>query len=93
MKRYKSLTAIISLITILLIIPMFATAQGRGLFPLTYGGNYPYGDLNDLPAIAFSVANGSVVHNNPNMTLGFVTAIGYSTWFQTLMTTHNVSIL
>jgi hypothetical protein len=86
MKQCKSLTAIISLITILLIMPMFATAQGQGLFPLTYGGNYPYGDLNDPPAIAFSVINGSVLYNNANMTIGFSTAIGYPQGIQTLMT-------
>ena len=86
MKRYRLLTAIISLITILLIIPMFATAQGQGLFPLNYGGNYPYGDLNDPPAIAFSVTNGSVLYNNANMTVGVSTAIGYPQGLQTLMT-------
>jgi len=85
MKQCKSLTAIISLITILLIMPMFATAQGQGLFPLTYGGNYPYGDLNDPPAIAFSVTNGSVLYNNANMTVGVSTAIGYPQGLQTLM--------
>jgi hypothetical protein len=86
MKRYKLLTAIISLITILLIMPMFATAQGQGLFPLNFGGNYPYGDLNDPPAIAFSVTNGSVLYNNANMTIGFSTAIGTPQGLQTLMT-------
>ena len=86
MQRCKLQTAIISLITILLIIPMFATAQGQGLFPLNYGGNYPYGDLNNPPVIAFSVINGSVLYNNANMTVGFSTAIGTPQGIQTLMT-------
>ena len=85
MKRYKLLTVIISLITILLIMPMFATAQGQGLFPLTYGGNYPYNDLNDSPAIVFSVTNGSVLYSDLNLTVS--TAIGTPHGIQTLMAT------
>jgi hypothetical protein len=72
-----------SSLSLLMVKP--ANAQG---FSFSYGGNYPYNDLNDSPAIVFSVANGSVVHNSPNnLTLGFVTGIGSAHGLQTLMTT------
>jgi|GEM_PF-4338593 hypothetical protein len=54
--------------------------------PFSYGGNYPYDDLRDQPAIVFSVTNGSMLYNNSNMSVDFSTAIGYPQGLQTLMT-------
>ncbi len=64
-------------------MPLFAAAQG---FSFSYGGNYPYHDLNDSPTIVYSTANNSAVPNNPNMTVWFSAAIGYPPGLQTLMT-------
>ncbi len=87
----KLLLAIGYLSAVFLAMSLFVTVQGQG-FSFSYGGDYPYGDLylDDSPAIVFSAANGSVVYNNPNMTLGFSTGIGFPQGIQTLMTTLTV---
>jgi len=83
-KLGRCLKAVGALITLFLILPLFATVQG---FSFSYGGNYPYNDLNDSPVITFSVENGSVLYNNPNLTLGLSAYIDTPQGLQTLMVT------
>lgn len=80
---------IVTLGIVFLIASPFADAQGMSL---SYGGNYPYGDLHDYdglplrPVITFSAANDSVVYSNSNMTLEFSTnPNSYPQGIQTLM--------
>jgi hypothetical protein len=79
----KSVAAIVTLSIICSAMPLLAAAQG---FSFSYGGNYPYHDLNDSPSIVYSTANNSAVPNNPNMPVGFSAAIGTPQGLQTLMT-------
>ncbi len=80
---------IVTLGTVFLIALPFADAQGMSL---SYGGDYPYGDLHDYdglalrPVITFSAANDSIVYSNSNTTLGFSTnPNSYPQGIQTLM--------
>lgn len=81
----RKLAAVIAVLSIVLLAMPLSVAGEE--FSFSYGGEYPYGGLDESPLIIYSAANGSVVYNDPDMTLGFSASIGFPQGLQTLMTT------